>query len=119
MAPSVSHYNAVEGFINRRGEVDGVMKNNHYAIHAGGRYKFSGQSSVILGYDQPITEHPINNPPPSISLGVEIATSSHAFQLFFTNYSALVPQENNVFNQNDYSEGDWLLGFNITRLWGF
>jgi hypothetical protein len=119
LAPSVSHFNVVEGYISREGEVEGTMKNNHYALHIGGRYKFSGQTSIIAGYDQPLTEHLTNNPHPNISFGVEVATSSHAFQIFFTNYNALVPQENNMFNPNDFRDGDFLIGFNITRLWSF
>jgi len=119
VAPSISHFNAVEGFVNREGKIEGTMNNNHIAVHAGGRFKFSGQSSIIVGYNQPITEHATNNPQPSISLGAEVATSSHAFQIFFTNFNSLVPQENNMFNQNDYADGDWLIGFNITRLWNF
>ena len=119
VAPSLSHFNVVEGYVTREGEVEGTMKNNHYAIHLGGRYKFSGQSSIIAAYDQPLTDHLTNNPHPNLSFGVEIATSSHTFQIFFTNYNALVPQENNMFNSNDYQDGDFLIGFNITRLWTF
>ncbi len=119
IAPSVSHFNAVEGYVTREGEVEAIMNNNHYAIHLGGRYKFSGQGSLIAGYDQPITEHLTNNPHPNLSLGVELATSSHAFQIFFANYNALVPQENNMFNSHNFEDGDFLIGFNITRLWSF
>jgi len=119
VAPSLSHFNAVEGYVNRDGEIEGTMNNNHFAISTYGRYKFSGQSSIILGWDQPLTQHTLNNPYPNLSLGVEIATSSHAFQIFFANYAGIIPQENHMFNQNDFTEGDFLIGFNITRLWSF
>jgi len=72
-----------------------------------------------VNYDQPLTKHDSGNPNPNISFGVEVSTSSHSFQMFIGNYQALVPQYNNVFNNNDYQNGDFLIGFNITRLWNF
>ena len=35
------------------------------------------------------------------------------------NYKAIVPQRNIMFNQNNMFEGDFMIGFNITRLWNF
>ena len=119
VAPSLSHFNAVAGYWNESGEKEGLMKNDHIAIAVSGQWNFTAQSSLIFNYDQPLTKHPTNNPDPNLSIGVELATSAHAFQLFFTNYNAIVPQYNNVFNSNDYRDGDFLIGFNITRLWGF
>ena len=109
VAPSVSHYNVVEP----------EMWNDHFAVALAGRYKFSAQSSVIINVDQPITAHKFYNPQPNVSFGVEIATSAHAFQVFVTSFNALVPQRNNVFNQNDPWDEGFLVGFNITRLWSF
>jgi hypothetical protein len=109
VAPSVSHYNVVEP----------EMWNDHFAVALAGRYKFSAQSSVIINVDQPITAHKFYNPQPNVSFGVEIATSAHAFQVFVTSFNALVPQRNNVFNQNDPWDEGFLIGFNITRLWSF
>lgn len=122
VAPNLTHYNAVEGYMDSQGdnpEIKGKMENDSWGINTSGRFKFSSQSSIIATYDQPLTEHFTNNPKPSISLGVEIATSGHTFQIFFTNYNRINPQENYMFNQNDYRDGEWLIGFNITRTWGF
>ena len=109
IAPSLSHFNVVEK----------EMKNDHIAIAIGGRFKFSDQSSIILNVDQPITKHTAYNPQPNVSIGIEISTSAHAFQVFLTNYSSIVPQQNNVYNNKDPWSGDFLIGFNITRLWNF
>ncbi len=117
VAPSLSHFNAVEAFLNSEGEIEPLMKNDHFAISAGGRYKLSSTMALIANYDQPITVHKSKNPQPNISLGIEMTTSSHAFQIFVGNYSFLTPQRNNVFNQNDYRDNQFLIGFNITRLW--
>lgn len=119
VSPSWSHFNAVEGYVNEAGDVEGKMNNDHFAIAFGGRYKVSNQMAIIANYDQPITKHPTNNPQPNISFGIEVSTSAHAFQIFAGNYYNLIPQLNNMYNQNDYREGQFLIGFNITRLWSF
>lgn len=118
-APSFSWYNNVEAYVDSKGEIQSKMHNGHIAVSVSGRYKITDKTAIIAGYDQPLTEHPTNNPQPNISLGIEITTSSHAFQVFAGNYYGIVPQSNHVFNQNDYREGQFLIGFNITRLWNF
>lgn len=113
---ALSHFNAVEGYITQDLEVEGVMKNDHISAGLMGRYKISDAMALIANYDQPITKHPTNNPNPNISFGVELATPLHAFQVFVGNYKWMVPQYNNVLNQNDFTDGAFLIGFNITRL---
>lgn len=119
VAPSISWFNNVEGYVNSKGEILKKMKNEHFAVSVLGRYKVTEKSAVIVGYDQPLTQHPANNPHPNICFGFETTTSSHAFQVFAGNYYGIVPQSNNMFNQNDYTEGQFVIGFNITRLWNF
>lgn len=119
VAPSLSHVNAVEAFVNSDAEIEAIMENDHIAISVGGRYKLGGAIAIIANYDQPITEHKSNNPHPNISFGIEMTSSSHVFQIFAGNYSFLTPQRNNVFNQNDFTNSEFLIGFNMTKLWNF
>ncbi len=114
IAPSISHYNFV----------DYGLKNDVYGVAVGGRHKISRQGSILVEYSHPFTNHPINegvdvNPKPGFSIGVEFATIGHAFQLIISNYNGIVPQKNYVFNQNDFFKGDFLIGFNITRVYKF
>ncbi len=109
VAPSVSHFNVVEK----------EMNNDHFAVAFAGRYKFSAQSSIMLNVDQPITVHKLYNPQPNVSLGLEVSTSSHSFQVFATCFNSIMPQYNNVYNQNDPWDKGFLIGFNINRLWNF
>ncbi len=108
IAPSISHYNAVES----------DMENDMISIAFGGRAKISPQTAIIFDYSQPITSFD-SDPKPGISLGAEFATSGHAFQIFVTNYSGIVQQKAYMMNQNDFFDGDILLGFNITRRYNF
>ena len=119
VAPSFSWFNNVEAYVDSKGVIQEKMHNYHFAISAAGRYKISEKSSITAGYDQPLTQHPTNNPHPNICFGFETTTSSHAFQVFASNYSGIVPQSNNMFNQNDYTKGEFVIGFNITHLWNF
>ena len=119
VAPSFSWFNNVEAYVDENNKIQKKMNNGHLAISVLGRYKVSEKSAIIAGYDQPLTQHTTNNPHPNICFGFETTTSSHAFQVFFGNYYGIVPQSNNVFNKNDFRDGQFLIGFNITRLWNF
>ncbi|WP_282134529.1 DUF5777 family beta-barrel protein [Seonamhaeicola maritimus] len=116
IAPSISHFNTVESY----------MENDRFAIAFGGRAKISSQTSILFDYSQPITSFgtdpdfpniSYNNP--GLSLGIEFGTSSHTFQLFLSNLRGIVPQQNYMKNTNDFFDGDFLIGFNITRNYNF
>jgi hypothetical protein len=119
VSPTFSWFNNVEGYVNSQGEILNKMKNGHLAVSVLGRYRISEKSAIIAGYDQPLTQHPANNPHPNVCFGLETTTSAHAFQVFVGNAFGIVPQSYNMFNQNDYTKGQFLIGFNITRLWNF
>lgn len=134
IAPSISHQNSVTGYYTKNDstgqEIFQNMNHNHFAIALSGRYKLTNVTALTINYDQPITDHATNNPNPNLSFGVEFNTSNHSFQIFFTNYSLLSPQRNNLYNKNNpftYTDfegnrvtgGQFLIGFNITRLWNF
>jgi Membrane bound beta barrel domain (DUF5777) len=111
LSPSFTHYNAVDTLYN----------NDMFAIGIGARYKFSAQSSIMINYVQPLMKHKesVLDAQPGLAIIWEIATSAHAFQIFFTNYNGILPQENTMYNQNKWGDSQFLMGFNITRLWNF
>jgi hypothetical protein len=119
VSPSLSYFNNVPGYLNSNGDVISEMKNSNFSIAFAGRYKITEKTAIIVNYDQPLTQNPTNNPHPNLSLGIEMATSGHQFQIFMGNYNYIIPQDNNVFNQNDYTQGQFEIGFNISRLWNF
>jgi hypothetical protein len=111
IAPSVSHYNLVHP----------DMKNDLFSVAIGGRVKVSPQTSILIDYSQPITkfDNDAFDPKPGVSIGFEFATSAHEFQIFLSNNNSIVPQRNYMYNQNDFFDGDFLIGFNITRIYNF
>jgi Membrane bound beta barrel domain (DUF5777) len=118
-AISHSHTNVVNGYYSEPGKVSQERKHDHFAVALSGRYKLKENMALLANYDQPITKHKSGNPNPNISLGLELSTSAHAFQFFAGNYYFLSPQQNNMYNGNDYTKGEFLIGFNITRLWNY
>ena len=106
LAPSYSHYNTI----------DAPMKNDLFAIEFGGRAKVTSDMSILLDVNQPITSQEIV-PKSGFSIGTEFSTVGHSFQIFVSNYRGIVNQQSNMFNQYDFFEGDFSIGFNICRTW--
>lgn len=115
VAPSLTWFNNVEGYISSDGSIKPKMNNAHFAISFSGTYAITDKMDIIANYDQPLTQHTTNNPNPNVSFGLQIGTSTHTFQVFLGNYQSIVPQSNNFYNKNDFSKGQFLLGFNITK----
>jgi hypothetical protein len=112
IAPSFIYFNAVPQYTN-----EDKYKNLNFGLSAGAKATIVGAHSLLLEYDQlltkqDLTEHP--TPKPNLSIGWEIDTATHSFEIFATNYSQIINQRNLVFNTNDFTNGDYMFGFNIT-----
>jgi hypothetical protein len=110
VAPSLVYFNSVPKNIDSTAG----YKNLNLGISAGARANVFGSHSVILEYDQLLTKQSIAvQPKPNLSLGWEISTATHTFQIFAANYNQIINQRNLVFNTNDWKKSQWLIGFNI------
>ncbi len=110
VAPSATWFNAVPRYQDDTG-----YKNFNLGISAGGKATVKGSHSVIFEYDQLLTRQELEEQPkPNLSLGWEIGTPTHAFQVFVANYDQIISQRNLLFNSNNFSDGEFLFGFNIT-----
>ena len=110
VAPSLTYFNSVPQNIDSTSG----YKNLNFGISAGARANLFGSHSVIIEYDQLLTRQDIAvQPKPNLSLGWEIGTATHSFQVFVANYNQIINQRNLVFNTNDWEKGQWLVGFNI------
>ena len=113
IAPSVIYFNAVPQYTN-----ESKYKNLNFGLSAGARVSVTGSHSLLLEYDQLLTKQDLDDdelkPKPNLSLGWEIGTATHTFQVFVANYSQIINQRNLVFNTNSFSDGECLFGFNIT-----
>ena len=110
IAPSVAYFNAVPHFSNEM-----KYKNLNFGLSAGAKATVAGSHSILIEYDQLLTKQELDEQPkPNLSLGWEIGTATHTFQLFVANYSQIINQRNLVFNTNDFAKGEYLIGFNVT-----
>lgn len=89
---------------------------NQYALSLGGRYKLSKRISINADYTHNfglVESTNFNHP---LSIGMDIETGGHVFQLLFAN-----SQSTNEPNFMSYATGDWLsgdiyFGFNVVRV---
>jgi len=116
---AITHFNNVPGYLDSGGKVHPQMQNNNWTFCAGGKYQITPGMAFVVNYDQPLTQNTTNNPHPNISFGLEMSTSGHDFQIFAGNYGYALPTDNTFFNQNDFQKGQFVIGFNISRLWNF
>jgi hypothetical protein len=113
------HYNIVDSTVTKRDWHVNSLYNDNLQISGIGRLKVSPQTSIIATYSQCVLTYLNRQPWPNAGLGVEISTSTHAFQIFLSAAQGIVPQEVAFYNDNNPYNGMILIGFNITRLWTF
>ena len=118
-ALSLSYFNNVPGYVDAAGVINSTVENAQFTLSLMGRYKLTNKMAILIDYDQPLTQNVTNNPHPNVAVGLEITTSSHCFQIIAGNSQYILPQNNALYNQHDFSKGQYLLGFNMTKLWNF
>lgn len=112
---SYTHYNMVG------------WNENHdlFGVHALGRIKISPQSSLTFNYNQPLKIESISEQTempdytPTIAVGWQISTFTHAFQIYVSNAPSMLPMENMMYNRAKFNKDGIAIGFTITRLWAF
>ena len=117
VAPSTIYFNTVPHYLIDDGAKVVGYNNFNIGLHVGGRYKTRHNHAIILEYDQLLTKQDglsdDMKPKPNLTFGYEIGTPTHAFQLFATSFSSIINQYNFLYNQNDFTDGKFLFGFNI------
>jgi hypothetical protein len=90
---------------------------NIFAIGIGSEVQFSDRLSLIAEYYPVIGERPIdtNN---AFSVGLNIVTGGHVFQLFLASTQWHLEQYILLSNDNQFWAGDFRFGFNINRVFG-
>jgi hypothetical protein len=111
VAPSYSHFNMV----------DSLVKHGNLGLSVCGRMKVADAMAVLFEYDHNFTkqDEAVLTVKPNLSLGLEASTGSHVFQIFVGTYESIINQHNFLYNSNDFTKGDVVIGFNITRLWNY
>jgi len=118
LAPSYFHENTLQDILdeNNQAILPNPQDNSQFAIGAGGRYKLTSRWSVNVDYaahlnrtDKSIYKNPL-------SIGVDLETGGHVFQMHFTNSRAM--HESGYLGQTsgDWTKGEIAFGFNLVRV---
>jgi len=90
-------------------------QNDVFAIGAGGRVKVSSRVALTAEYHYLLPGQTATDFVNPLSLGVDIETGGHVFQLFFTNTSAIYEAAYITETTGSWLNGDVRFGFNISR----
>ncbi|MFQ3577193.1 MAG: DUF5777 family beta-barrel protein, partial [Cytophagales bacterium] len=109
-SPMLVHHNLVE--LN-------ADQNTIWALGFAGRYKISKRVAITGEYTSTLNKYSnsiqYKNP---LSVGFDIETGGHVFQLFFTNAFNLNEAQFVPYTTHDWSKREFRLGFNVSRVFG-
>ncbi len=119
LAPTYIHENlATRSYVQQE---DGTTiayddDNDLFAIGVGGRYKISKRVSINMDYGLLLNRNCNSVYNNALSIGVDIETGGHVFQMHFTNAQAMFEEGFIVQGQGDWTDGDFFFGFNLVRV---
>jgi len=107
VTPTIVHRNIVE---NR------LVPNELYAVGFGGRAKFTKRMAFVWDYSYLINRFPpdLNSNP--LSLGFDIETGGHVFQLHFSNATGMNERAYLCDHNGNWLKGEIRFGFNLSRV---
>ena len=110
IAPTLTHLNIVE---------NSNLSNDIISVGIGARQKLFTRVSVNLEYYYVFPNQLEANSINSLSMGFDIETGGHVFQLFFTNSYAPFEKGFITDTKGKWTDGDVRFGFNIARIFDF
>ncbi len=119
LAPTFVHENLATRSFNI--QEDGTTEfsdedNNQFALGMGGRYKLTSRWSVNVDYGVHLNRNSNSNFKNPLSIGFDLETGGHVFQMHFTNAQAMFEDGFVVQGQGDWGDGDFFFGFNLSRV---
>ncbi|WP_435356031.1 DUF5777 family beta-barrel protein [Emticicia sp. SJ17W-69] len=123
ISPTYLHRNKVFR-INSSDGSEILEPNDIFAIGLGGRYKINKRTSINAEYFYRLpslnSQYALNaNYHNSLSVGVDIETGGHVFQLHFTNSLGMIEKQFIAENTEKWTNGGIHWGFNLSRTFSF
>lgn len=106
LMPTLIHFNLVEKASD---------DNDVFSLGAAGRFKLSNRISLNLEYYYLLSQQTRADYQDSFSIGIDIETGGHVFQLHATNSAGIIEQHFIPRSEGKWLEGDIHIGFNISR----
>jgi len=108
LAPTWLHYNVVPNFNDN---------NDVFALGVGGRMKITRRMSINGEYNYlPSGQVHSRSTANSFSLGWDIETGGHVFQLVFSNSQSMIETQYITQTSGTWGKGDIFFGFNLSRI---
>ncbi|WP_412987371.1 DUF5777 family beta-barrel protein [Pontimicrobium sp. IMCC45349] len=103
-------------FVRQNLVLEPFQKHNQIALGAGGRMKVSKRMSINLDYVYNFSRHEDSIYKNPLTIGLDIETGGHVFQLLFTNAQS-TNEPGFISNaEGDWTKGDVFFGFNVVRV---
>ncbi len=99
-----------------RNEVTTADANDVFAMGVGARYKISHRVAFVVDYFYVANGLPHSTGTNPLSIGVDIETGGHVFQLHFSNTSGMNERAFITETVNKWGKGDIQFGFNLSRI---
>jgi len=106
LMPTMIHRNLVETIEDQ---------NDVFAIGAGGRFKVSNRVAITGEYYYLLPGKTADDYYNTFSIGVDLETGGHVFQLYLTNTQGLIEEQFIPMTDGNWLDGDIFLSFNINR----
>jgi len=90
--------------------------NDQFAVGFGGRYKISKRVSINMDYGLHLNRNSHSNFNDPLSVGVDIETGGHVFQVHFSNAQAMFEEGYIINATGDWGDTDFFFGFNLSRV---
>lgn len=120
MPTFIFHHNRIDSINtytkNRNNLIYGQKRKNTVAIGIGGRLKVSKRVSINAEYYYQLPDSKPDKKFNSISLGVDIETGGHVFQLHLTNSNGMSEKALIADTDDKWKDGYIRIGFNISRV---
>jgi|SRR5690554_6096083 len=107
LMPTMVHRNLVEST---------SVKNDVYIVGIGGRQKLNKRLAITAEYYYVFPDQIAEIYKNSFSVGIDIETGGHVFQLQFTNSIGMIEKSFMTETTGDWANGDIHFGFNISRV---
>jgi len=107
LMPTVIHRNLV---------ANPQEENDVFSMGAGGRIKLLPSLTLNFEYFYLLPGYTADNQTNTLSIGIDIETGGHVFQLIFSNSPAMTENQFIAQNTGEWQSGDINFGFNLTRV---
>jgi hypothetical protein len=91
-------------------------KNDVFAIAVGTRYKISKRMALVVDYSCKTSNAISNDIKNPLSIGIDIETGGHVFQLHFSNSLGMNERALLAETKNSWGKGEIQFGFNLSRV---